>query len=170
MIVKRNRLKIAILIVIIILSLFSLFFWQINRNSHTDALKIFEEMETHQIEITNDENQMLIFQTKIADDSNEQEAGFQHVDKMTIEKTIILFVFQSDIYGQFHMRNVEAPLDIVFIKSNGAIIAIMRMDPSSTQIYGPNDSFRYAIEARAEFFKDNKISADRSRLITESIP
>ena len=165
---KINRLKIVILSVIIIALLFSILFWYSHRNIY--SLKTFEEMGIHQIEITNDENQTLIFIAKIADDVDEQEAGFQYINQTTIENTIILFIFKSDIYGDFHMQNVESPLDIAFIKSNGIIIAIMSMNMSATKTYSPNEEFRYAIEARADFFKDNKISANNSSLIIGSLP
>jgi len=140
---KINRLKIVILSVIIIALLFSILFWYSHRNIY--SLKTFEEMGIHQIEITNDENQTLIFIAKIADDVDEQEAGFQYINQTTIENTIILFIFKSDIYGDFHMQ-------------------------SATKTYSPNEEFRYAIEARADFFKDNKISANNSSLIIGSLP
>jgi len=103
---------------------------------NADLLKAFNKMEAQLIKIINDENQTLSFQAKIADDSDEQEAGFQYVDKTTIERTIILFVFQSEIHGEFHMRNVEASLDIAFIKTNGTITEILHMDANAPQTYG----------------------------------
>ena len=97
MLANINRQKL-LFVFIIVLFLFSILYWQINNNLSSDALKTFEGMETHQIEIINEENQTLILQAKIADDNAEQQAGFQYVDKTIIEKTIILFIFQSNLY------------------------------------------------------------------------
>ncbi|MBO3800322.1 MAG: DUF192 domain-containing protein [Candidatus Brockarchaeota archaeon] len=125
-------------------------------------------METAKIKIVNDEGQVLELEVKVADEPDERAAGFQNISRSIMEKTIILFVFPSEINGLFHMRNVEASLDIAFVKANGTIIEIMRMDPDPSRLYGPNESFKYAIEAPPGFFEEKKITSKRSRLIVES--
>jgi len=127
-------------------------------------------MEVAKIKIVNDESQILELEVKVADEPDEWAAGFQNVSRSIVEKTLILFVFPSEIKGMFHMRNVEASLDIAFIKADGTIIGIMRMDPGPNRLYGPDESFKYAIEAPLGFFKSIKVTAGKSRLITESVP
>jgi uncharacterized membrane protein (UPF0127 family) len=72
--------------------------------------------------------------------------------------TLIVFNFHREMLGAFHMQNVPAPLDIAFVKASGRIFPILRMDPSRTETYRPLGAYRYAIEARAGFFKDHGIS------------
>jgi len=129
----------------------------------------FDKMEVSQIKIINDEGKTIKLKAKIADEDEERLAGFQNIGEGVIEKALILFVFPYEITGKFHMRNVVAPLDIAFIKADGTIIEILRMDPSPTQLYGPQSSFKYALEARAGFFKEKKISAGSSKLVVDSI-
>ncbi len=44
-----------------------------------------------------------------------------------------------------------------FGEESGRIFSIVRMDPSSTALYGPMGAYRYAVEARAGFFKERGI-------------
>jgi uncharacterized membrane protein (UPF0127 family) len=63
------------------------------------------------------------------------------------------------------MQNVPAALDIAFVKEDGRIFAILRMDPSPTELYGPLGSFRYAVEAHAGFFASQGIRQGEARLV-----
>jgi uncharacterized membrane protein (UPF0127 family) len=90
---------------------------------------------------------------KAADNSERQAGGFQCATPEEVQRNLILFDFGDEIVTQFHMRNVAAPLDIAFIKADGRIFSILRMDPSPTKLYGPMGPFRYAIEAHAGFFE-----------------
>lgn len=168
----RNRKKITILAVsiILVLCLSIVGWWLIHTNENLKTTKEFDGMKIDQIRIINDENQILELEVKIADEPDEQAAGFQYIAREIIEKTVILFVFPLENNGKFHMQNVEASLDIAFIKTNGTIIDILRMDPNPIQLYGTSESFKYVIEARAGFFQDMKISAGKSKLIVESVP
>lgn len=131
--------------------------------------KEFQKMNVAKIKIVNDDDQVLELEVKVADEPDEYAAGFQNISRSILEKSLILFVFPDEINALFHMRNVEASLDIAFIKADGTIVGIVRMDPSLTKLYGIDESFRYAIEARAGFFEEKRITR-RSRLIVESVP
>ena len=65
---------------------------------------------------------------------------------------------------QFHMNNVPAALDIAFIKADGRIFSILKMDPSPTNLYGPMGTFRFALEARAGFYESQGIRQGEARL------
>ena len=102
---------------------------------------------------------------KSADTSERQAGGFQCAAPEEIQRHLILFDFGQEIVTQFHMQNVPAPLDIAFIKGDGRIFAILRMDPSPTTLYGPMGAFRYALEARAGFFAQHGIRQGEARLV-----
>lgn len=170
MIVRLLRRRKALLIMMSLFSV-SLLLWIANINMNgLRVTKEFQKMEIVKIKIVNDESQVLEFEVKVADEPNEWMAGFQNVSRSIIEKSLILFIFPSETNAFFHMRNVEASLDIAFIKSDGTIIEIMRMDPDPNRLYGPNEGFKYAIEAPPGFFESKKITAGKSRLVVESIP
>ena len=107
----------------------------------------------------------LALRVKAADTSERQAGGFQCATPEEIQRHLILFDFGQEIATQFHMNNVPAALDIAFIKADGRIFAILKMEPSPTNLYGPMGPFRYAIEARAGFFESQGIRQGEARLV-----
>jgi len=107
----------------------------------------------------------LALRVKLADTGERQAAGFQCATPQEIARHLILFDFGSEIYTQFHMQNVPAALDIAFVKDDGRIFAILKMDPSPTELYGPLGPFRYAVEAHAGFFASQGIHQGEARLV-----
>ncbi len=107
----------------------------------------------------------LALRVKAADTPERQAGGFQCATPEEIQRHLILFDFGDEILTQFHMKNVPAPLDIAFMKADGRIFSILRMEPSPTQLYGPMGTFRYAIEARAGFYESQGIRQGEARLV-----
>ena len=106
----------------------------------------------------------MAIRVKVAETSEHAAAGFQCSTPQEIQKTLILFDFGREIYSQFHMNHVPAPLDIAFIKGDGTIFSILKMDPSPTALYGPLGNFRFALEARAGFYESQGIRQGEARL------
>jgi len=107
----------------------------------------------------------LAIRAKTADSPEQHAGGFQCATPEEIQRNLILFDFGDEIVTQFHMKNVPAPLDIAFIKADGRIFSILRMDPSPTRLYGPMGPFRYALEARAGFYDSQGIHQGQARLV-----
>jgi uncharacterized membrane protein (UPF0127 family) len=107
----------------------------------------------------------LAVRVKAADTPERQMGGFQCATPEEIQRHLVLFDFGDEIITQFHMRNVPAPLDIAFVKADGRIFSILRMDPSPTQLYGPLGPFRYALEARAGFYASQGIRQGEAQLV-----
>ncbi len=125
-------------------------------------------MPTHTLVIQASETRRVPISAKLAAIDDARWAGFQCATVEEIHTIVILFDFGAEVPGTFHMRNVLAPLDIAFAKESGRIFSILRMEPSSTKEYGPMGSFRYAIEARAGFFKEKGIAPGHSMLLGTS--
>lgn len=102
---------------------------------------------------------------KVAETSEQTAAGFQCSTPQEIQNTRILFDFGREIYTQFHMQNVPAALDIAFVKADGKIFSILKMDPSPTALYGPMGDFRFALEARAGFYESQGVRQGEARLL-----
>jgi zinc transport system permease protein len=102
---------------------------------------------------------------RVAATSEQQAAGFQCATPQEIERNLILFDFGREIATQFHMQNVPAALDIAFIKGDGRIFSILRMEPSATALYGPMGDFRFALEARKGFFESQGVRQGEARLV-----
>ena len=107
----------------------------------------------------------IALRVKAADTGERQAGGFQCATPEEIKRNVILFDFGREIVTQFHMQNVPAALDIAFVKDDGRIFAILKMDPSPTELYGPLGSFRYAVEAHAGFFASQGIRQGEARLV-----
>jgi uncharacterized protein len=107
----------------------------------------------------------LALRVKVAATGEQQAGGFQCATAAEIDQHLILFDFGREIYTQFHMNNVPAPLDIAFVKDDGSIFAILRMDPSPTKLYGPMGPFRFALEARQGFYASRGIRQGAARFI-----
>ena len=107
----------------------------------------------------------LALRVKLADSGERQAGGFQCATPDEIKRQLILFDFGKEIFTQFHMQNVPAALDIAFIKGDGRIFAILKMDPSPTELYGPFGEFRYALEAHAGFFASQGIRQGEAKLV-----
>jgi uncharacterized protein len=107
----------------------------------------------------------LALRVKAADTPDRQAGGFQCATPEEIQRNLILFDFGQEILTQFHMRNVPAALDIAFIKADGSIFSILKMEPSPSNLYGPMGPFRYALEARAGFYASQGIRQGEARLV-----
>jgi hypothetical protein len=124
-------------------------------------------MAEHTIRLVDDHGDIVPVTVKLARNTEERAAGFQRIHPEIIKKNLILFVFPHAQNVRFHMENVSAPLDIAFIGEDGQILDIQEMQvnsPGISRTYGPNRPFRYALEARAGFFKDHRISAGKGML------
>jgi uncharacterized membrane protein (UPF0127 family) len=132
---------------------------------------LFDRMAVITVRLMDDEGGVTAMEVKAAVSSDEHQAGFQYISAEVIEKNLILFVFPEEIVTRFHMRNVVVPLDIAFISSDGDILDIREMQPDlgnsgpGLRTYGPSQPFRYALEARAGFFREHHISAGKGWLL-----
>ncbi|MFQ6033475.1 MAG: DUF192 domain-containing protein [Candidatus Bipolaricaulia bacterium] len=127
----------------------------------------FRGMEVREITLVNDLGERVELKVRVADGVEEQLAGFQHIGRRIIAHSLILFIFAQPIRGKFHMRNVDAPLDIAFIAADGQVLATMRMEPGP-ELYGPDEPFQYVLEAPAGLLAARRISPQGSRLLLES--
>jgi uncharacterized membrane protein (UPF0127 family) len=125
----------------------------------------FAAMPLKMLSLQTGSGKTLALRVKAADNSERQAGGFQCATPAEIQRNLILFDFGDEIMTQFHMKNVPAPLDIAFIKADGRIFSILRMDPSPTKLYGPMGPFRYALEARAGFYESQGIRQGEARLV-----
>jgi len=69
----------------------------------------------------------------------------------------MLFIFESNDYWTFHMKNTFIPLDIAFIKEDGTIESIKELDPMNSIQVGPDSEIRYAVEANRGWFAENGV-------------
>jgi uncharacterized membrane protein (UPF0127 family) len=129
--------------------------------------EIFAGMPTRTITIEGGAKSVTL-RVKSADTPPRQAGGFQCATHDEIQQHLILFDFGHEISSQFHMNNVPAPLDIAFVKQDGRIFSILRMDPGP-RLYGPMGAFRYALEARVGFFESQGIRQSEARMTVPEV-
>ena len=134
----------------------------------TDELKT---MEARKIALTRKDAPVLYFSVKVADDTHERSAGFQHVCPEIVERIPILFVFSKPTQPWFHMRNVHAPLDIAFLDETGRITEIQHMavypstpEKRDIQHYRPRAPISGALEAYLGFFESLGVTAGNASI------
>lgn len=133
-----------------------------------DMTPAMAKMQQQKITIINDNGRDIQLNILVADNDVERATGFQHICPHIIKKRPLLFVYQHEQYGRFHMQNVHAPLDIAFFDSAGKLIDMQQMQPYTTDdkpLYGPDEiAFQFALETSEGFFASHLISSANSYL------
>ena len=135
-----------------------------------DTTREIQSMHLERILLQIDNGAQVALDVRVADDGTERAAGFQHVCPETIDSTLILFRYPSEVGGRFHMQNVHAPLDIAFFDSEGRVISLQRMETYTQDhrpLYGPQAAFQYALEAPAGFFEGLGITSTNFRMLLQ---
>ncbi len=82
----------------------------------------------------------------------------------------MLFVYQEPCEPHFWMKDTNVPLSVAFIKGDGTIVRITRMEPNSLQRLGPGEPVRYALEVRQGWFEDHRIEPGFRAELPDKIP
>lgn len=86
------------------------------------------------------------FTVELADTQPERDIGLMHRDRLAADRGM-LFDFQREQFERFWMRNTFIPLDMIFIRGNGAIAYIAENTaPHSEAPVGPNEPVRAVLE------------------------
>jgi uncharacterized protein len=76
----------------------------------------------------------------------------------------MLFIFETEDYHSFWMKNTLIPLSIAFIDKDGRIVSILDMKPLTLESHGPPQRVLYALEMKKGWFSANGIRVgDRVR-------
>ncbi len=101
---------------------------------------------------------------EIADKADTRAKGFME-RKSIPDGTGMLFVFESDQFLHFWMKNTPHPLSIAYIDSRGKIRDILDMTPYSLADVNSTVRVRYALEVPQGWFKKAGISEGDSLLL-----
>ncbi|MCX8163321.1 MAG: DUF192 domain-containing protein [Candidatus Micrarchaeota archaeon] len=92
---------------------------------------------------------------KVADESWEQQIGFQRAKKIE-ENQGILFVFDKQEKRSFWMKDVEFDLDIIFLDENKKVVDFFTMERclnEECKIYTSAKAAKYALEVKKGVLK-----------------
>ena len=96
----------------------------------------------------------------IADDDVERAQGLMGVTQLPADQGMA-FVWDEPHLGSFWMKDTLIPLSIAFWDTHGRVIAIIDMEPCTTDDcpnYGPGVPFMGAVEANLGWFEDHGVA------------
>jgi uncharacterized protein len=90
------------------------------------------------------------FNVTVADDNAEREKGLGNTNRLA-PNTGMLFVFEDSFYWQMWMKDMNFPIDIIWLNYERKVIAVDRnVQPGSyPQTYTPPDPVMYVLEVPA---------------------
>jgi len=93
-------------------------------------------------------------QAEVADTSGLRRKGLQ--GRSALEPGYgMLFVFDELDTVSFWMEKTTIPLSIAFIKADGTIVQIEKMQPQDLRRVSSNEPVKYALEVRQDYFEDH---------------
>lgn len=90
----------------------------------------------------------------VADNRIERAVGLMYREKLEAGHGM-LFVFDSEGEHKVWMKNVQFPLDVLFISAGGNVVSLLKnlapCQKEPCQIYGPEAPAKYMLEINAGF-------------------
>ena len=109
-----------------------------------------------------------IFNARVADDEASREKGLSGVKKLD-PSDALLFVFESDYKWGIWMKDMEIPIDIVWLNKDKKVVhMVIEADPklSTSKTFTPTVPARYVLELPAGKIKQSGIKIGESALFT----
>ncbi|MCX8202381.1 MAG: DUF192 domain-containing protein [Candidatus Micrarchaeota archaeon] len=152
---KVKRLHVAILFFALALVVI-LVNYENHGSSNKDLSYAFEK-DTVVIKIKN-----ATIYAKVAATPEKRETGLMNTTSLGINEGM-LFIFESEGYHSFWMKDTLIPLEVMFIDSNFIVTEITKMDPCqpgyfNCKIYSPKSKIKYALEVNQNFSSKFNIS------------
>ena len=98
----------------------------------------------------------LPLQLEIPQNDGEFRLGLMFRESLEQDRGM-LFIFESNDYWTFHMRNTSIPLDIAFLNEDGTIESIQKLEPFNPIPVAPYGKIRYAVETNQGWFAENNV-------------
>jgi len=99
----------------------------------------------------------LPLQLEIPQNDGEFRLGLMFRESLEQDRGM-LFIFESNDYWTFHMRNTSIPLDIAFLNEDGTIESIQKLEPYNPIPVAPTSKIRYAVEVNRGWFEENDVN------------
>lgn len=99
-------------------------------------------------------------QAEVADEPAERERGLMFRPGLAPDEAM-LFVFPAERPWGFWMRNVNFPIDMVWLSANGTVVHVQRAPPCLADpcpIYEPRVPALYVVEVPAGFAANHSIT------------
>ena len=107
-----------------------------------------------------------VFDARIAYTEGDREKGFGGADKITDKQALVL-AFASDDKWQIWMKNMNVPIDIIWLNNEKRVVHIVRNalpDEGEKAIFIPKSDARYVVELAAGMADSNTIKVGRTAI------
>jgi hypothetical protein len=105
------------------------------------------------------------FGTKVAITEEDQQRGLMY---QPWPPPVMVFPYQKASQRKFWMKNTISPLDIIFCRSN-KIVKIVRGEPLSTAMVGPEEPSDFVIELPAGTCKEHNFQSGQNIFFKPSV-
>lgn len=95
-------------------------------------------------------------EAEVADTPEEQQQGLMNREELDAGKGM-LFVFDTESFQAFYMRNTLIPLDIAFLDGAQVVIDIQQMEPLTEDLHRSAGPAMYALEVPQGWFASQDI-------------
>jgi uncharacterized membrane protein (UPF0127 family) len=85
------------------------------------------------------------FTLEVADTEQAQQTGLMFRDSMPADHGMIFMFDRAEVQG-FWMKNTRIPLDIIYVGSDGVVVAVKSMQPFDLRSTSSDKPAQYAIE------------------------
>ncbi len=94
----------------------------------------------------------------VAESEKERNKGLSGIEVMDVDG--MLFVFQEETFPLFWMKEMNFPIDIIWINSQKEIVEITEKVYPETypELFSPSTAVQYVIEVSAGWCEENKIN------------
>ena len=82
----------------------------------------------------------------------------------------MLFVYPEACQPDFWMKDTTIPLSIAFIREDGTIVQIEKMQPADIRLVSPSEPIKYALEVRQGWFEDRGLKPGVRAELPAEIP
>ncbi len=129
----------------------------------------FCALDVQKVQFERPDREALWVNVLVADSSDGRAAGYQFIHPDVMARSAILFVFERESTGAFHMCNVAAPIDIVWFRPDGRVLDVRHMEPGPArppalcrQLYAPATfgTYQYALELPSGFVERAGLRVD----------
>ncbi|MGI5897623.1 MAG: DUF192 domain-containing protein [Candidatus Dojkabacteria bacterium] len=159
--------------------------WEIQERFHLFDIKITNEVQQEQnkgnsnnevekqeknedrkfVEIFNSKGVVISVDVQTAVTEAERASGLSFRTNLGTYEGM-LFVFPEDTTTSFWMKDMNMPLDIIFVDSSGFVVDIKENNEPCNKSYCPSitssQKYRYVLEVNADFCKNNDIVVGNS--------
>ena len=110
------------------------------------------------------------FRVWLAQTLSQQRLGLMWVEPEELSDDAgMLFVFDADWTSGFWMKDTLVPLEIAFIREDGTVLDVQRMEPKSLRLHEPPAAYRYVLEVKAGMLTAAGLRAGDVVLIPPSV-